>query len=223
MRNKGLIPPILAIFVLATSSVATGLGQFDIDDGQVIYDYEPGSNPRTDIEAWVTSGFNDYSWNGEGIMSTAAANDPDQYTAVGWLDNAEYGYTEFPEGGTEVDETSVLVAYTLYGDADLNLTVNFDDYYQWQAGFDDAQAGNPDGYVGWIYGDFDYNGVVNFDDYYLWQAGFDYIQAGGSLAAGSVIPVNLTIPEPVTATLGIGLAALALYVRRRSAVQGRSA
>ena len=59
MCNKGLIPPILALMVLATASVATGISQLDINDGQLIYDYEPGSNPRSDVEGWITTGFND--------------------------------------------------------------------------------------------------------------------------------------------------------------------
>ncbi len=196
---------------------ATGGAQFDINRGQLIVDYEEGSNPKAQIEAWITTGFNDYSWDGPGIMSTEAHNDTDQYRCVGWIDNAEYGYEEFPPGfSTPTDPTTVLVAFTLYGDADLNLTVNFDDYYQWQAGYDDAQAGNPDGYFGWLYGEFDYNGVVNFDDYYLWQAGYDFIQGGGVLGAGGGEAGGLSaIPEPATlALMAAGLAAMALKRRK---------
>jgi exoribonuclease II len=68
--------------------------------------------------------------------------------------------------GQSVDDTSVLVRYTYYGDTDFNGKVNFDDYVRTDTGFNNHLSG-------WVNGDFDLNGVINFDDYVLIDLAFN--------------------------------------------------
>ena len=59
-----------------------------------------------------------------------------------------------------------LVRYTIYGDADLNGVVNFDDYARTDNGFLNNRTG-------WVNGDYDYNNLINFDDYSLIDLAFN--------------------------------------------------
>jgi hypothetical protein len=68
--------------------------------------------------------------------------------------------------GEAVDNSSVVVKYTYYGDTDLNGTVNFDDYVRTDVGFNTHRTG-------WFNGDFNYSGEVNFDDYVLIDIAFN--------------------------------------------------
>src|SRR5262249_47170546 len=61
------------------------------------------------------------------------------------------------------------------GDADLNNTINFDDYVHIDLGFNNHLTG-------WANGDFDGNGVVNFDDYVLIDLFFNLQDGGGNAA-----------------------------------------
>ena len=83
---------------------------------------------------------------------------------------------------------------THFGDVDLNLAVDFDDFLAFSAGFD--QAG------GWANGDVDGNAFVNFDDFLVLSGNFG--QSAGEVAA---------VPEPE----GVMMLALLLVgcIRRR--------
>ena len=91
---------------------------------------------------------------------------------------------------TTVDATSILIRYTYSGDADLNGSVNGDDYFRIDAGFA-SQAG------GFANGDFDYSGHVDADDYFLIDT--NYAHQGPVLAAASITAADspLTI-DPIT-------------------------
>jgi len=171
----------------------------DLNDGDLIVRYQPGSDPVDQIVGWVRSGLNNYAWNGSGIVSSAAANDADQLTTIGVIDNALYGYGSF--AGQQVDGNAVLAKHTWYGDADLNGEVNMDDYVLWEGGLGGSGTG-------WLYGDFDYNSEVNMDDYLLWEGGLT--GQTGILSDTFQAP----LPEPATMALFGACAWLALLRRR---------
>jgi hypothetical protein len=126
-----------------------------------------------DMRTLIAAGRNAGSWNGSGIISTAAKNASPKITNLGAITGAQYlstGQTTF--GGESVSAGDVLVKYTYNGDTDLNGVVNFDDYSRVDNGFNSGGST-------WFAGDFDYNGVVNFDDYSLIDAAFN--QQSGTL------------------------------------------
>ena len=57
-------------------------------------------------------------WDGtNGILSSTAANDPNGYTTVGFVDNSLTEYSSWR--GKSVGTSQVLISYTYYGDANL--------------------------------------------------------------------------------------------------------
>ena len=93
----------------------------------------------------------------------------------------------------------------LVGDANGDHQVNGSDYIAWADHYN--QAGN------YAQGDFNRDGVVNGADYILWADNYLASFVGGT--------PPLAVPEPATGTLAlIGLAALGLVLRRRSARVG---
>jgi hypothetical protein len=144
------------------------LGQWDTRMGKIIIEGEVENTIRKLVLAGMTSGPTGY-WDGNGIMSSDAANDTgDALHAVGFIDN-RYIDPNDPEnpiqlftewGGQQVSMTSILFMYTYFGDADMNETVDGNDYTLIDNGFN-AQL------TGWINGDFDYSGTVDGGDYTL--------------------------------------------------------
>ena len=105
--------------------------------------------------------------------------------------------------GQSVDETSVLMAYTRTGDANLDGVVNDDDVTIVGATYAPAVP-----QASWALGDFDFNGFVDDDDVTLLGAFYD------PSATPLLIPVPqraiavATIPEPgVVGLLPSGLIA----------------
>jgi hypothetical protein len=128
------------------------------------------STPRASVEGWINRARNAGAWNGAGLTSSTAANEPTpkirtlavmtgtEFLALNGVDATFNLHT--------VAGSDVLVKYTYYGDTDLNNVVDFDDYSRIDNGFNNNLAG-------WINGDFDYNGVVDFDDYSLVDLAFN--------------------------------------------------
>jgi len=107
----------------------------DVGEGNLVVDYTGDPSSYDQIAAWVRSGLNldnDGYWDGPGITSSAAA--AGTITAVGIIDNADpepkigwsAGWTDLE--GVPVDETSVLVKYTYYGDLNFDGMVDSNDY-----------------------------------------------------------------------------------------------
>ena len=64
------------------------------------------------------------------------------------------------DNGQAVDSTSVLVKFTYAGDANLDGTINIDDY-----GRIDSSVSQSGTVFGWFNGDFNYDGKIDIDDY----------------------------------------------------------
>ncbi|MBE3123276.1 MAG: PEP-CTERM sorting domain-containing protein, partial [Planctomycetes bacterium] len=108
-------------------------------------------------------------------------------------------------GGQTVDDSSVLLKYTYWGDANLDGQVTFDDYdiidyFYWFP--------LPAAQMGWWTGDFNMDGEVTFDDYELID--YAYWFQGAPLTGDGLGAV----PEPATLVL-LGLGVLAIAARRK--------
>jgi subtilisin-like proprotein convertase family protein len=110
------------------------------------------------------------AWDKPGITSSAARADTSALTGLGIIANANPDGTPIYATTWEnqpVNANSILVKYTLNGDANLDGKITFDDYFQANQGFLSAGAK-----TGYRWGDFNYDGLINFDDYFLINRAF---------------------------------------------------
>jgi hypothetical protein len=143
--------------VLTTTDLSiTGTGKLDLTDQDMIIRYNPRANPFVTVQSLVTSGYAAGAWTGAGINSSAAAANSARTTGIGYADNATLGRTSLD--GQPVDATSILLRYTLDGDANLDRTVGFNDLVIV------AQNYGTTGNTNFAKGDFNYDGKVDFSD-----------------------------------------------------------
>jgi hypothetical protein len=106
--------------------------------------------------------------------------------ALGYAEASALGLTSF--SGQDVDDSAVLIKFTLAGDANLDGAVNLIDFNKLASNF--GQSGRF-----WFDGDFNYDGQVNLIDFNLLAGNF-----GQTLA-----PVEwASVPEPVALGLVVG-------------------
>jgi hypothetical protein len=169
---------VLAVRVLSMGSPPTG--ELNLTNNAMIVDYVGLPSPIGTIQSLITSGYNASAtpafWTGKGIRSTTAAAvalDANALkTGLGYVEATDV-FTSFPaswEGQSNVDNTSVLVKYTYYGDVNLDEIVNLADFNRLAAFF--GQSG-----MRWNNGDFYYDGNVNLQDFNRQAANFG--QSGG--------------------------------------------
>jgi hypothetical protein len=153
-----------------------GNGVFDLTNNKLFIDYGSGSDPIGSIYTYLSTGYNGGGWNGPGIDSSAAGQNPSY--ALGFADGADNVVSGLASGQIEI-------AYTLYGDANLDNTVNGSDFSIMAANFGL-------GATNWDEGNFRYNGVVNGSDFSALAANFGQSasQAAVSFSAAVFGPVN---------------------------------
>lgn len=117
----------------------------DVANNDFLINYGATPDPISAIVSDLASGYAGGSWNGAGILSSAASENPG--TTLGYIDT-----------GSEV-----RIMYTWYGDLDLNGVVNSADLA--------AMAAIGTTNATWAMGDFNYDHVVNADDYALLALG----------------------------------------------------
>ena len=86
----------------------------------------------------LRQGFNGGAWLGNGINSLAAATNANIDTGLALVDNGVFGFPTF--SGQPVDDNSLLIKYTYYGDIDLNGQVDADDLTVFANNFGRRQA-----------------------------------------------------------------------------------
>ena len=131
------------------------------------------------MRGYIASGYAGGNWTGSGLTSSAAAEaatEPGPKTALGYADASDL-FTSFPAlwNGTVINESSMLVRYTAFGDANLDGQVNLADFNALAANFGGGERV-------WSQGDFNYDGVVNLNDFNVMAANF------GVTALGSAVP-----------------------------------
>ena len=103
-------------------------------------------------------------------------------------------------GNVVNDNTAVIVAYTLYGDANLDKVVDTVDFNLLASNFSSSVDR-------WSKGDFNYDGSVDTTDFNLLASNFAHVLPASIDALGAVIP------EP--SALGLGLAGMTIMFRQR--------
>lgn len=131
--------------------------------------------------------------------------------------------------GQAYDANSVLVKYTLLGDADLDGDTDLNDLGLWSSGYTGDLGVTTSPTTFWTNGDFDYDGDTDLNDLGLWSSTYtgDFNGGPGSLVvnAPNATPEAVAIlnsmgftvvPEPSTYVFaGCGLVGLSLLRKRR--------
>jgi hypothetical protein len=150
--------------VLRVPDLTLGAGAaLNLKDNALIVDYT-GASPIASIRSALTSGYAAGTWTGPGINSSTAAAATSH--ALGYAEASDL-FTTFPApfAGVTVDDTSVLVRYTRYGDANLDGTANLTDFNRLAAAFGQSDTL-------WSQGNFNYDNVTNLLDFNLLASNF---------------------------------------------------
>jgi hypothetical protein len=163
--SRVMLTPGGPVSLLDTLQLDT-VSALDIADNALVLDYT-GASPIAAVRGKLLSGRGGSgvggAWTGAGIVSSTAAQrnrgNPD-ISSVGYAENAllplgPYGTFR----GLAVDDTSVIIAYTRTGDANLDGVVDNNDVTILAANYAPGIS-KP----AWALGDFDYNGFVDNDD-----------------------------------------------------------
>jgi hypothetical protein len=192
--------------ILPSGSISiSGTGKVDLTDNSMIVDYTSTSQLAT-VRALLVQAYNGATWTGNGITSsTAAANaGAANKTALGFAEASDlFPAIAFPavfRGNTVNDNTAVIVAYALYGDANLDKVVDTVDFNILAQNFSSPVDR-------WSKGDFNYDGFVDTTDFNLLASNFAQFLPASIDALGAVIP------EP--SALGLGLAGMTIMLRQR--------
>lgn len=157
---------VLRLGYISISAAAT----LDLGVSSLIFDYSATvSNPIAQLNAWLASGYAAGTWAGKGINSRSAAADATKKHALGVSEAASaLGLSGTATGtfaGETVDATTVLIRYTLYGDATVDGKVDFNDFLVFQNNFGTAVSG-------FGRGNFNFDGSTDFADFLILQNNF---------------------------------------------------
>lgn len=186
--------------VLKSNALAiTGSGSVDLANGAVIVN--SSATPVAAIRALLQQGASGASWTGNGITSSSAASVAADVsnlhkTALGYSDASHLPFSSL--NGVAINPTSLLVRYTLTGDANLDQIIDSADFAALATSFNQSSGD-------WFTGDFNYDGQVNALDFNLLASNY-----GAALPAPAAL--GALVPEP----LCVGLLLPLLACRRRT-------
>jgi hypothetical protein len=145
---------------------STPTGKFDLTNNSMVVDYT-GTSPYDYLRQLMSSAHASDAWTGNGLGSSEAASATvNRNDGIGYAEATEI-FSTFPAtflGRGEVDDTSVLLRYTLYGDTNLDGRVNLVDFNKLAANFGTGTR--------WDQGDSTYDGTVNLQDFNRLAANF---------------------------------------------------
>jgi fibronectin-binding autotransporter adhesin len=189
--------------------------KFNLNDAAIL-EYT-GASPVATVRQQILAGRGGpgfgATWTGQGITSSAAAAADAESRSIGYAENSSLPlgpYTNFR--GQPVDDTSIIMAFTRTGDANLDGLVNDDDVTIVGATYAPGIA-QPH----WALGDFDYNGFVDDDDVTL--LGVFYDPSAPPLVTPAPVAASgvAAVPEPGSLILAaFALAAVAAGGARRT-------
>ncbi|MFT3785482.1 MAG: autotransporter-associated beta strand repeat-containing protein [Tepidisphaeraceae bacterium] len=162
-----------------------GSAYLDVADEALAINYG-GTSPASMVLGMLTQGYGTGFTSGS-IRSSAATST----RGIGWIDTG----------------TAVTIASTAYGDANLDLAVNFNDLLALAANY--GLSGKT-----WSAGDFNYDGTVNFSDLLVLAANYGQTVTA-SFSGDWALAQSVAAPEPTALVAAGGLSALALRRRRR--------
>jgi hypothetical protein len=207
VRESSLtVEGVLDIVANGSATGVSRVGALDVDGGKIdltnnalVVDYT-ASSPISTIRSLIISGRAAGSWSGDGITSSLA--DAGSF-AIGYAEATSINVSDFL--GQTVDESTVLIRYTRYGDANLDGSVNTADFTALAQHF----GGGP---KIWSDGDFNYDGVVNALDFNALATNF------GQVLPASAPELGRVIPEPICI---VGTPAILMLLRRRRGGKGK--
>jgi fibronectin-binding autotransporter adhesin len=193
---------------LTSLSISPG-GVLDIGNNHVILS-DPGGGIDSAIRGYLADGYNAGNWSGTsgGAIMTSAATGSTY--GLGYADGADGGISGITAGQLEVK-------YTLYGDANLDGSVNSVDFGDLAANF--GKSGKL-----WDQGDFNYDGTVNSLDFGMLASNFgkslgsagDAVTSAEWTALSAFASANdLTISVPEPTFVGVFLIGTTILVSRR--------
>ncbi|HZZ43358.1 MAG TPA: autotransporter-associated beta strand repeat-containing protein [Tepidisphaeraceae bacterium] len=194
----------------------------DLANNKLAINYT-GASVASAVRAQLQTGYSAGTWTGTtGITTSTGAANSAQTTGIGYAEaSLVVGVAGGAWYGVSVDGTSLLLKYTYFGDANLDGTVNADDYALIDRGF----AKNlPAGTALWTDGDFNYDGVVNSADYMLADTAFGHLtgvlspellaERESQFGDAYVQQLVAAVPEPMSLGL-ISVGAIGLIGGRR--------
>jgi hypothetical protein len=164
-------------------------GPTDIQGGKLVLDHSASSNPAGTVRTLLTTSYNTGAFNNTTQLRSTTAN---ASHGLGWMD----------------DGSKVTIAYTYYGDANVDGTVNTGDFNALAAAFNGAGD--------WQNGDFNYDGVVNALDFNTLASNYGLALPSGGLSPSLGANLGTLVPEP-SSLAGAALATCSLIRRRRVA------
>ena len=224
-QTRLLRTPILSV------NTTSGGGKIDLQDNKIITANAVGTlsgSSYSGITGLIQSGRNGgptgTKWAGNGIMTSQTAATTGSLTSIGVASGAQVNGIAATDtaawAGVIVSGTDTLVMYTYGGDANLDGTINVDDY-----GHIDFNI--PLGTSGWYNGDFNYDGKINVDDYGIIDfnvgiQGAPFATTTEAVAAtefretGGARVASPSVPEPSAGAMIAATLAMTARKRRRS-------
>jgi autotransporter-associated beta strand protein len=168
--------------------VLDGPGGADVRGGALVFNYAENSSPAAQVLAILDAGYDQTPKFATGALRSSTAT---AQHGLGWLDDPA--------------SSRLTVAYTRYGDANLDGQVNLQDFDRLAVNFGALGAV-------WSQADFNYDGSVNLQDFNRLAGNFGLGATGPEVTPQDWAALAAAVPEPLSAAAPL----MALLVARRN-------